>query len=145
MSSDKPRPSLERVKLASISPGPILRDKLTDGQLEAVRSIFAVVEPYVPSFDDFELGFRRDADPDSELLIWSGIAMAYQRFKELYPAASEEEQGAAFTSVVLLMSNEETPSSSVPELIWNRCKDIVRAIPVSGAPITVFEPRRQPK
>lgn len=142
MSPDKPKPTLQRIILDEIAPGPVLRDQLSESQLATLRAIHAVVAPHVSSFDDFELGFRRDVDPDSELRIWTGIAMAYQRFNEIYPAARPDEREAAFTAVLLLMSNEEGPSPQVPELIWKRCEDIVAALPVEAIPITVIGPRR---
>jgi hypothetical protein len=128
MTSDESKKLLKRVDPATISPGPILREHLTDKQLELARAIFAVVYPYFDSFDAFELGFRRDIDPDSELRIWTGIAMAYQRFNEVYESSTTEERKAAFTSCVLLMSAEEDPPIDVPLQIWERCKQIIAVL-----------------
>lgn len=130
MSSDKPEPPLERVQLASIAPGPVLRDKLSDSQLETARAIYAIVQPYFgDSFDAFELGFRRDLNPDRELRIWSVIAAAFQRFNEMYDAARDEEREAAFTSIVLLASMEPDPPPNIPAKIWEQCKQILSALP----------------
>ena len=127
MSSDKPQRTIQRVRLIKSNPGPVLREKLTDQQIETVRAIHAVVQPYFPSFDDFELWFRRDPDPDSELQIWSAIAKAYQRFIDVHDAALVDELEAAFTCILLLVSKEETPPPYVSEPFWNRCRDDVES------------------
>lgn len=124
----KQRLSAEEVPLSEIAPGPVLRDRLTDEQSETARAIYSIVQPYFESFEAFELGFLRDQNPESELRIWTGIAMAYQRFNEMYTLANDQEREAAFTSCVLLRSGVETPPQQVPVLIWQQCTEITNQL-----------------
>src|SRR4051812_18377911 len=74
--NDPQEPELRYVDLKDLRLGPIRRESLSDDQLGILRAIYEVISPYQDmAFETMELNFLRDANPDSELAVWSCIAV----------------------------------------------------------------------
>lgn len=77
-----------------LEPGPIRHESLTEEQLariETLKKTFAEVSDQ--SLEQWVDNFKRDANPDSELVVWERMAKAYNRYcsnRELQFAAKEE-------------------------------------------------------
>jgi hypothetical protein len=127
MSSDDPRPRIEKIDSSKLRPGPIRRERLSDEQLQLARSVHEIVKPFVGPFEKFELGFLRDSNPDSELQVWTAIAIAFEAFDEQNADVTDEDRQAAFTSFLVMSMGAERPAK-VPESIWLKCEDIVKEI-----------------
>jgi hypothetical protein len=65
---------------------------------------------YEQSYDFWEDGFRRDANPDQEIAIWLHIAETYGRHSIARPV---EEQIEVFSLVVACSSSDASSISSV--------------------------------
>ncbi|PQO41842.1 hypothetical protein C5Y96_00270 [Blastopirellula marina] len=44
-----------------------------------------------PSFEQWELGFLRDVNPDRELILWFRMSYAYENYTENNPSENVEE------------------------------------------------------
>jgi hypothetical protein len=85
---------VEWVDPKSIQPGPIQRDALSDDQMARIRSLQATfVEVDGQPVEQWVDNFKRDADPDKELLVWERMAKAYRGYcegKKLSAAARKD-------------------------------------------------------
>lgn len=78
-------PDPEPVDLSKLKPGPIRHESLPPELLEHVHAIYDVVGPYVSdSLEQFEIGFMRDAHPESEVAVWCNITAAWIAYHEQY-------------------------------------------------------------
>ena len=77
-----PRPGkLKAVEVEDIQPGPILRSELDPLLALWARRLFDRVGLHViPTFEQWELGFLRDAQPQSELFVWEAIARSFDAY-----------------------------------------------------------------
>lgn len=83
----------QRVRLDQLGPGPLIHEKLSDSQVERLRAVYAItgsVDGSARSFEDFELGFLRDIDPEREIQIWEMIAFGLRDYLAEHPEADKE-------------------------------------------------------
>ena len=76
--TDEEHERRERVPIDSLRLGPIRREKLSDEQSARLRRIhetLAGVDGF--TYEQRELGFLRDANPDRELDIWEAVANVF--------------------------------------------------------------------
>jgi len=65
----------------SVEPGPVRHPELSANQLERLRKIHrTLVEVDPSSFEKMVDDFKRDLDPEREILIWEQIASAYESY-----------------------------------------------------------------
>lgn len=70
---------------SEIRPGPIRNEELSADLLEQIGSIYEVIGPYLgTTLEQFEIGFMRDADPESEVILWSCITGVWVKYHEKY-------------------------------------------------------------
>jgi hypothetical protein len=80
-SSDKPEGRVEWVDPKTIQPGPIRHEKLSEKQMERIRTLQATfVEVDGHPLDKWVDDFKRDQDPDREIRIWERMAKAYRSY-----------------------------------------------------------------
>jgi hypothetical protein len=83
-----------------------------------LHRVYSVVGPYQRSaLEEFELNFRRELSPDREIRIWSQMASAFERFKEVHPAATHDELTLALQALVLISSGTHG-HSKVPDALF---------------------------
>lgn len=124
MASEKGELKVEHVKLSEIQPGPIGHESLTEDQLGQARAIYECVGPYLrTSFEQFELNFLREANPEQELHSWGCIALAHQRFFRWRPNATDEDADRAFTTFLLMSMGAARPHD-VPTAVWESLEAI---------------------
>jgi hypothetical protein len=117
-------PEFRNVNPKDLRPGPIRHESLTDEQTETLRQIYEILSPYLNTpFEQFELNFLRDVHPEREILIWTLIANALQRFRTEYPSANEEETKAAFKGLLLISMGICRPAE-IPQVAWDKLQDI---------------------
>jgi hypothetical protein len=75
------------------------------------------------SFEQFEWNFLRDLHPEREILIWTLIADAHQRFRAEYRSATDEEAKAAFKGLLLISMGTCRPVD-IPQAAWDKLQDI---------------------
>ena len=74
-------PRKPQTPLSGIQFGPIRHDSLPDALVERVRRLEPVFwEVYPRSHEEWRDGFKRDADPETEIVMWEQMAAAYARF-----------------------------------------------------------------
>jgi hypothetical protein len=101
-----------------------MSNDLTDDQSEKIRQIYAILSPYLNTpFERFELKFLRDSHPEREILIWTLIAHAQQRFRTEYPSATDEEALAAFKGLLLISTGTCRPVE-IPQAAWDKLEGI---------------------
>ena len=73
----------ENVDPNEIRPGPIRQESLSPELLEHIEAVYDVVGPYLgTTLEQFEIGFMRDADPESEVAVWFSITAAWITYHE---------------------------------------------------------------
>lgn len=71
----------QRVPTSSLEPGPIRHDELTAQQIQRLRRIHDALNEVDPSdFGKMVEDFKRDRDPDQEILVWEQIVGAYESY-----------------------------------------------------------------
>ncbi len=99
-------PDPEPVDLSKLQPGPIRNKSLPPELLEHVQAIYDVVGPYLDmTLEQFEIGFMRDAHPESEVAVWCSITAAWiayheQHLDDEYLADEDEKQLIAALVVI---------------------------------------------
>lgn len=92
----------------TIQPGPIRREALTDEQMARIRALQATfVEVDGMTVEKWVDDFKRDLNPDKELMIWEQMAKAYRAYcngKQLSAEAKKDVYG-----IVLLRSMAPEP------------------------------------
>ena len=64
----------EFIDPSQLRPGPIRNESLPDELLEHIRAVFDVIGPYLDTtLEQFEIGFMRDMNPASEVVVWCRI------------------------------------------------------------------------
>jgi hypothetical protein len=112
------------VNPADLREGPLQREALSPPQLARARSVYAALGRHLGPFEKFELGFLRDAQPDSEIAIWEVIAGAFQQYRERHPKMSEAEEDALFNGLLILSLGAEKPKN-VPQELWDELRTLV--------------------
>ena len=110
------------VNPSELIPGPIRRESLTDDQVQRARAVYEALQPFVsPAFEQFELNFLRDADPEREIRVWEHIANAFQQYEQAHQPLRESDEATLFRSLLLISLGcprpQETPQDYWHELL----------------------------
>lgn len=117
-------PVARSVPVASIMPGPLRRESLTLEQEQQARTVFPHVSPFLGvTFEEFEITFLRDSDPQSELDLLSKIVAAHQAFLKQQPGATPK----TVFKCVLVISMCGTKPDDVPQALWDELNRFVGA------------------
>ena len=112
------------INLSELRPGPLLRESLTEDQTQRARAVYEALQPFVsPTFEQFELNFLRDADPESEIQIWENIAVAFQRYEQQHGTLSEADETTLFKSLLLISMCGSKPTET-PQAYWDQLQAI---------------------
>lgn len=108
------------VNPSELIPGPIRRESLSDEQTRRARAVYEALQPFVsPTFEQFELNFLRDADPESEIQIWENIAYAFQRYEQQHGPLSDSDEATLFKSLLLISMCGPKPDNT-PQAYWDK-------------------------
>jgi len=121
-------PEFKHIDPNELQPGPIRHESLPPELLELIHSIYEVIGPYLDmTLEDFEIGFKRDANPEREVGIWCSITAAWSDYHEdflggkLQPCEDEKKLIAALDLISMGVRDEET--LGVPEDVGQRLLD----------------------
>ena len=96
----------EHIDPSQLRPGPIRQESLSPELLEHVKAVYDVVGPYLDTtLEQFEIGFMRDAHPESEVAVWCSITEAWIAYHEkhlgdeLLPDEDEKKLLAALIAI----------------------------------------------
>jgi hypothetical protein len=96
----------EFVDPRKLVPGPIRHETLPPQMLEMIEAIYGEIGQYLgTTLEQFEIGFMRDANPESEVAIWASITAAWLAYhekslnEETLPDSDEKKLLAALISI----------------------------------------------
>lgn len=110
----------EYIDPSQIRPGPIQHESLPPELLERIRAVYEVVGPYLGSnLEQFEIGFMRDMNPESEVNVWCCITAAWMAYHEKYLGdallSDEEEKELVGALVAISTGVTDVTTLRVPE------------------------------
>jgi hypothetical protein len=77
------RTSIKLVRLSDIHQAPIRHQSLAKDLMPRIEATYRAIGHYqCPSLEQWELGFMRDTDPESEVAVWEVLAKAFQFYKQ---------------------------------------------------------------
>lgn len=126
----------------TIEQGPVLRETLTDKQLEEITYLYETFKevdttPKEKWIDDF----KRDLNPDKEIKIWMMMANAYNSFcdDKSIPLTTKKE---AFKLVLVrssLPENEVLKQLKLEHLTKDEATSILASYTLDAKPITTYK------
>ena len=89
-----PDPDPQPIDPSQIRPGPIRHGALPKELLDQIRSVYELIGPYLgQNLEQFEIGFMRDMNPESEVAIWRCIVRAWNRYHVKYLRSKRQSIG----------------------------------------------------
>ena len=109
----------EYVDPDQLRPGPIRQESLSPELLEHVKAVFDVVGPYMDTtLEQFEIGFMRDAHPESEVAVWCSITAAWIAYHETHlgdeTLPDEDERKLLAALIAISTGVEDAEALGVP-------------------------------
>lgn len=96
----------EFINPSQLRPGPIRNESLPDALLEHIRAVFDVIGPYLDTtLEQFEIGFMRDTNPASEVVVWCSITAAWIAYHEKYlddSSLPDDEERKLIAALILI-------------------------------------------
>jgi hypothetical protein len=127
--SDKPGGKVKWVDPKTIQAGPIRHEKLTDEQMERIRSLQATfAEVDSQSIDKWVDNFKRDQDPDRELQIWERMAKAYRAYCDKRELSVEVKKDVFGVVLMRSMASEQDvlEKAKLSKLSKEEAKEVMR-------------------
>lgn len=115
----------EYIDPQKIRPGPIRHESLPPELLEQIKAVFDVIGSYLDTtLEQFEIGFMRDAHPESEVALWCSITAAWLVYHEKYldgETLPEEEEKQLLSALILIsMGVDDVTTLKVPHEVGRR-------------------------
>ena len=124
---DRQQPEIERVDTATLKPGPIQHEQLSDEQLRRITHLHEILAEVDPSsLETWTDNFKRDMDPDKEIAVWERIAKAYTNYISQRKLSLEAKRDVLQTLLVASMSSDEEGFKSLKLKVLSQ--DEARAI-----------------
>lgn len=121
--------------VSNLKKGPQRRDSLSSdqlGRLKAIRKILVEVDHF--SMDQWIDNFQREANPDSELTVWEGIALTHYNYCEGHELTLDQKKEVY--GLLILRSGTSTedvlahaPLRSLTEMQAREAMDMFRVYP----------------
>ena len=110
----------EHVDPSELRPGPIRNQSLPAELLEHIQAVYDVVGPYLETtLEQFEIGFMRDAEPESEVVVWCSITAAWIDYHEEYldeePLPDKDEKKLLGALIAISTGVTDVEKLGVPE------------------------------
>ena len=120
-----PISNLENVDPRDLRPGPIRHESLSPELLEQIKAVFGVIGPYFGTpLEQFEVGFMRDAYPESEVTLWSHIAAAWLAYHQKFlndETRPVEEERTLLGALIAISAGVEDPAElGVPDEVGHK-------------------------
>jgi hypothetical protein len=107
----------EFVDPKTLRSGPIRHESLPPKLLDRIKAVYDVLGPYLgTTLEQFEVGFMRDADPDSEVTVWCSITAAWLAYHEkfLNDTKLPDEEERKLPSALIAISTGVNDVSKLP-------------------------------
>ena len=94
-----------------VKPGPIRHERLEPEWEQVCHDLYPVVGKYISStYEHWELGFLRDANPDKELAVWQSIAGAFAKYCHEQPDCDKKKLVGDLIRLTIGVEDETTAS-----------------------------------
>lgn len=91
----------KRVLARNLSKGPIVHKKLPDDLVKRIVSLKNIFSDVVPDpINDWIEDFRRDHNPENEVVIWEAMAKEYQRGLTLFENPTKQDKVELFGQIM---------------------------------------------
>lgn len=125
-----------------IQMAPIMHDKLSDGQLKRIEAIYSVFDGIDgQTIEKWIEDFRRDLDPNPNILIWENMASTYRDYLSSRNLSQEEKWDVYRVILVRTMVPEDEVLNRIElsALGESEVKEVLKHYKWKAEPITVFE------
>jgi len=138
--SPGPADAADTARPANLQPGPIRHAKLPaelEARIRRFAPVFAEVAPR--THEQWLDGFKRDMNPEDEIVIWETMASAYQRFL----SANKVDRAAREEAFTLLLMRSAADDKQVMEAVKPRhlspaqSRELLRLYAAAPQPIKV--------
>lgn len=106
-------PEFRYVDPKDLRPGPIVNKDLPAELLEQIAAIYEVIGPYISTtLEQFEISFMRDANPESEVAIWSVITGTWIKYHEKYlddALLPDEDEKKLISALIAISTGIDEP------------------------------------
>ena len=124
----------EFIDPSKLRPGPIRNESLPPELLEQIEAVFDVIGPYIDmTLEQFEIGFMRDMNPESEVALWCSITAAWMAYHEKHlndeALLDEEERHILGALIAISTGVDDVTRLKVPKEVGQRliqCYDDLR-------------------
>jgi hypothetical protein len=115
----------EHVDPGKLRPGPIRNESLPPELLDQIKAVFEVIGPYINmTLEEFEIGFMRDMNPESEVALWFNITKAWLAYHEDFlgnkTLPNEEERNILGALIAISTGIEDVAKLNVPVEVGRR-------------------------
>jgi hypothetical protein len=115
----------ERIDPKRLRPGPIRHGSLPPELLERIKAVFDLIGPYVNmTLEQFEIGFMRDAHPETEVALWCSITAAWLAYHEKFlndeTLPDDEEKKLLGALIAISTGVEDVTKLNVPVEVGRR-------------------------
>ena len=104
----------EPIDPKQLRPGPIRNESLPPELLDQIKSVFDVIRPYIKmTLEQFEIGFMREAHPESEVALWRSITAAWLAYHKKFlgdVTLQDEEERKLLSAVIAISTGVEDVS-----------------------------------
>ena len=121
-----------------MSPGPVRHETLSEPLVARIAAIHEAVDDVFPEpLEQRVEDFRRDADPEREVVIWEGIVAAYRDLETANELGDVRKRDAISVLLGLTMLGagellEQKPGLD-PDFVRRASAALIRAVPAPGS------------
>lgn len=128
----------------SIHPSEIVHDSLSSAQIDKIKQIhLTFAEVYPVSLEETITDFKRDAHPDNEIAIWSGMAEAYLKYLRYrtpnMPLHIKKEVFSLILSRSMMSSAEAIKNTELKYLTTRDAEEVLAYYTNEADPIDVIK------
>ncbi|MCC9066154.1 hypothetical protein [Flavobacterium piscisymbiosum] len=121
--------------------GPIVHDELSEEQIEKITKIQSVFSDIYPiSLEDTITNFKRDRNPDNEIMVWENMMYAYETFISKNPEIDVEKKSEVFKLILTRSMMDESKVRSQTEfkiLNENEVNEILASYILESKPVII--------
>jgi hypothetical protein len=138
--TNSPSDEAETAKISELEPGPIRHEQLTAEQLTRIQKIHETFrEVNDASLEETIENFKRDVNPETEIVVWEQIAEAYTKYTSSHKLALEEKKAVYEILLLRSLAPEEMVLENLKTDIFSeeQAKEMMSYYEGEPEPITV--------
>ena len=117
-------PEEKIVKLDELKPNRIIHESLSEDAVKRLRMIYNHVGYLLsPTFEQFEIDFLRDVNPEREVNLWLGMSVCFvQYFKGKTPTEEDRKEVLGLLVQMSMGVSPDDPRAKELQLVWERLR-----------------------